>query len=355
MRAEVAVLMGVLAAFAATPAGTEEAPALLKPPALPKGGTVGLVAPASPLNDSLTRAAVQNLEKRGYRVKVSPESRGRKGYLAGDDEARASALNALVADPSVDAILCLRGGYGSPRLLDRIDYEAFRAHPKILVGYSDITGLLLAVHRRSRVVVFHGPMGKEWSVGRGLSPWSEKYFWPALAPESALFEDWGGERAPGMKSPTTIVPGIAEGTLVGGNLSVLCSTVGTPYEIDAAGAVLFIEEVSEKNFRIDRLLNQLRLAGILARAKGILLGGFTGCDVRDPEGDIPLAQVFEDYFRPLGIPVLADYPAGHLPDQAMLPLGIRVRLDAGAKKLTLLEPPVAREAPGGDAGPGNAR
>jgi muramoyltetrapeptide carboxypeptidase len=158
-----------------------------------------------------------------------------------------------------------------------------------------------------------------------------------------------------MKAPTTMVPGIAEGVLVGGNLSVLCSTVGTPYEIDATDAILFIEEVSEKNFRIDRLLNQLRLAGILARAKGILLGGFTGCDVRDPEGDIPLAEVLEDYFRPLGVPVLADYPAGHLPDQAVLPLGIRVRLDAGAKKLTLLESPVARETPGGGAGPRDAR
>jgi muramoyltetrapeptide carboxypeptidase len=344
MKGSLAVPVAALAAWlAATPGGgTEEEPrrAALKPPALVQGDLIAIAAPAGPLHENTLRVAAENLERRGYAVKVAGAA-AKRGYLAGSDEARAGALNALIRDPSVRAIVCARGGYGSPRLLDRIDYEALRKDPKVIVGYSDITALLIAVERKAGVVAFHGPMGREWSLGRGPSNFSEKFFWPAFATASPLFANWGGERAPGMKTPVTIVPGAAEGVLTGGNLSVLCSLLGTPYEVDARGAILFLEEVSEKTFRIDRMLNQLRLAGKLAQARGILLGGFTGCDVRDPEGDLPLAVVFADYLGGLGIPVLAEFPAGHVPDQATLPLGVRVRLDSGARTLAILESPTA--------------
>jgi muramoyltetrapeptide carboxypeptidase len=312
----------------------DTAPVTLKPPPLQKGDTVGLVAPASPLDEPVVQAAVENLRKSGYAVKLSLGYRQARGYLAASDEVRAAELNGFFADPEVKAIVCLRGGYGSPRILDRVDYDLLRRQPKILVGYSDITALLNAVHARAGLVVFHGPMGKEFAGAGGLSPFTAKYFWDVLQPSSPLAPDWGRNGdANGMR---TLAGGVAEGVLVGGNLSVVTSTLGTPYELRCQGAVLFLEEVSEKPFRIDRMLNQLRLSGKLGQLKGVLLGSFTGCQ-ENGKDELELDEVFADYFKPLGVPVLAGFPAGHVADQATLPIGVRVRLDATAKKLSLLE------------------
>lgn len=325
--------------LAAPPAGQT-----LKAPALLPGDTVGLVAPASALARARVEAAVRNIQKCGFIVRLEHPGK-RRGYLAADDEGRAAAFNRLIYNPSVKAIICLRGGYGSPRILDRIDYAALRKRPKIIVGYSDITALLIAVRQKTGLVTFHGPMGNEWGAQRGLSHFSNKYYLEALGnPATPLLEDWGGERAGGMRAPITIVGGEAEGVLVGGNLSVICSTMGTPYEIDTRDSILFLEEVAEKPFRVDRMLNQLRLAGKLQQARGILLGAFPGCQSRDAS-ELALSEVFMDYFVPLGVPVLYEFPAGHVPDHAILPLGVRMRLDARAGKLTLLEPPVQ---PAGD-------
>jgi muramoyltetrapeptide carboxypeptidase len=324
------------AAEAATGGATGDA---RKPPPLKRGDTIGLLAPASPLEAEEIQAAAANLRRRGYRVKLGAGLDRKLGYLAGSDTERAKALNEALSDPELKAIVCVRGGYGSPRLLDLLDYEAMRRQPKVIIGYSDITALLLAARKEAGLVVFHGPMGKEWSAKVGLSPFSEKYFWPAFAPENPLFENWGGERPAGMKAPFTVAGGTAEGVLVGGNLSVISCLMGTPYEIETRGAILFLEEVSEKLFRIDRMLNQLRLAGKLREARGILLGAFAGCEER--EGEVTRGEVLRDYFSTLGVPVLADFPAGHVPDHVTLPLGVRVRLDASAGTLTLLEAPVA--------------
>ncbi len=317
----------------------------IKPPALAKGDVIGLVAPASPLAQEQIRTAVEQIRRRGFKVKVADEGVRRRGYLAGTDEARAEAFNGLIRDPDVKAIFCLRGGYGSPRILDKLDYDALRRNPKAIVGYSDITAILISVQTRAGVVSFHGPMGKEWSTARGITPFSEKYFWDLLmTTESPLFLNWGGERLNGMKAPVTIVKGQAEGMLTGGNLSVVCATLGTQYEVETRGKIFFLEEVGEKVFRIDRLLNQLRLAGKLREVRGVLLGVFAGCEGRDPEGDLSLSEVFGDYFEPLGVPVLHDFPSGHIPDQALLPFGVMVRLDATARTLSILEPAVAAES-----------
>ena len=199
-----------------------------KPAPLVPGDWIGLVAPASPLDVRFVEAAAANLRQRGYRVKLAEGIDNKLGYLAGSDADRARALNRFLADREVKAIICLRGGYGSPRLLDLLDYEAMRKQPKILVGYSDISALLIALKQRTGVVVFHGPMGKEWSRRQGLTPFSEAHYWPVFSPRSALFENWGGKRAGGMKPPLRIAEGVAEGHLTGGNLSVICSTMGTP-------------------------------------------------------------------------------------------------------------------------------
>jgi muramoyltetrapeptide carboxypeptidase len=313
----------------------------VKPPPLRPGGTIGIVSPASGTDEKEVQRAVANLRRRGYRVKLALGYRQPQGFLAAADSVRAAEINGFFADDEVDALLCLRGGYGSSRILDRLDYELIRRRPKILVGYSDITALLNAVHLRAGVVTFHGPMAKEFGEGDGLSAYSEKYFWAAFRPESPLFADWGGGLPNGRAAMTALAGGTAEGVLVGGNLSVLTSTLGTPFELAAQGGILFLEEVNEKAFRIDRMLNQLRLSGKLRQARGVLLGSFSGCG-SDLEGtSLKLSDVFTDYFAGLGVPVLAGYPTGHVADQVVLPIGVRVLLDADAKKLAILEPPVA--------------
>lgn len=311
---------------------------MLKPPALAVGATLGLLAPASPVDGRVLEQARKNLTERGYRVHVAPNSHARLGYLAGSDARRIEDLHALFRDPSVDAIICLRGGYGSPRLLDLIDYDLVRRHPKIVIGYSDVTALGIALQRRTGLVFFHGPMAVDWQKGRGLSPFAEHYYWPALQGKSDRFANWGTPVS-GMRRPKPLQGGRCEGRLTGGNLSVVCSIMGTPYEIDTRGAILFLEDVSEKLFRIDRMLNQLRLSGKLEQCRGILLGRFAGCEESD--AGVSRQEVFEDYLLPLGIPVLMDYPAGHVADHAVLPLGVQARLDADNAVLSLLETPVA--------------
>ena len=320
------------------PAGAEGA-AAVAPRALQPGDTIGLVAPASALSKPLIQKAVANLSERGYRVTVAAGSDKKLGYLAGDDGTRAKGINSLLRNPKVRAVVCLRGGYGSPRLLEYVDYGALRRDPKIIVGYSDITALLLAVRQKAGVITFHGPMGKEWGTGRGPSPYAEDRFWSALTGKGKL-EDWCGRIPPGLPKPRALVGGRAEGILTGGNLSVVCALMGTPYAIDTQDAILFIEDVSEKLFRIDRMLNQLRLAGKLKTLRGVVIGAFAGCE-KNAEG-IERREVFLDYFGGLSIPVVVDFPAGHVADNVTLPLGARVRLDADAGTLTLLAPPVRK-------------
>jgi len=340
-----ALLPSLEASSPPAPAKAEPAQArpTLKAPALRKGDTIGIVAPASSMDQVSATRAMANLTRQGYKVRLSNGYLQARGYLAGSDKARAAEFNAFFADPAIKAILCLRGGYGSPRILDRLDYEMIRKNPKILIGYSDITALLNGIHSKTGLVVFHGPMAKEFSLGKGLTPYTQKYFWPAFTPSSKLFADWGGTGPRGRTHLKTIRRGQAEGVLVGGNLSVLVSTIGTPYEPRSENCILFLEDVSEKPFRIDRMLNQLRLSGKLGQYKGVLLGSFTGCLPLRQAGRIGLLDVFDHYFANLGVPVLSGYAAGHQPDQAILPFGIRVHLDATEKILSFIEAPVAEE------------
>jgi muramoyltetrapeptide carboxypeptidase len=332
---------------------------LLKPPPLRPGDTVVIVATSSPVSSGEVEEAAANLRRRGYQVKIAAGTLEKRGYLAGGDEARAAALNEALRDPEARLVLCARGGYGSPRILDRLDYQAIRRFPKAILGYSDVTSLLLAIEQRARLVTFHGPMaGKDFSGRGGLSPFAERHLLDLLGPASSesrgsAFADWGKD-PPGASAEErrTIAPGSAEGPLLGGNLSSIAALMGTPYEIDARGAILFLEDVNEEPFRIDRMLNQLRLAGKLAGARGILLGAFTRCEPRSPRDSLSLEEVFADYFAGLGVPVLAGFPAGHLPEQAVLPLGVRVRLDATARTLSLLEPAVAEPVEAARGAPG---
>lgn len=304
---------------------------LLPVPALAAEGVIGLIAPAGPAALDTEKAA-QWMRSRGYRLRVFPGVSEQAGYLAGGDDVRLNDLHAAFADPEVATILCLRGGYGSPRLLDRIDFDLLKRNPKPFVGYSDITALHMAINRYAGFVTFHGPMLNADLLGGKQAP-TEASFLNMLRGQVKA----GSVLSHPVAYPLiTLEPGIAQGPLVGGNLSMIAATMGTPYEIDTAGGILFIEDVNEPLYRIDRLLTHLRLAGKLEPLRGVLVG-----DVAGVEADA-LFRLLKQTFAGLQIPVLAGWRSGHCDPNLTLPLGALVRLDAGAKELTLAQDVVVR-------------
>ncbi|HMB90015.1 MAG TPA: LD-carboxypeptidase [Rhodothermales bacterium] len=313
---------------------------LLKPPRLHPGATIGLVSPAGAVYERVDLEIVQEtLTALGLQSKAAPHVLARRGYLAGSDADRAADLHTLVADPEVDALLALRGGWGAGRLLPLLDYDLFRQHPKILVGYSDITSLLIALYARSGLVTFHGPVG--------ISTWntfSVDYF------RRVLFE---GE-AVQMQNPQddsgltvtrnrvqTITPGTATGRLVGGNLTVLTSILGSPYLPDWTGHILFLEDTGEDLYRIDRMLTHLKLAGVLDKLAGFVFGKCSDCDPGGGYGSLTLEELYDDHIAPLGIPAWHGAMIGHIADKFTVPLGVEVRIDATEGAIQMLEPAVS--------------
>jgi len=306
---------------------------MIRPPALRPGARVALVAPAGPLVDGAVDRAVGRVRAWGFEAVVGEHARKRHGYLAAPDPERAADFNAALRDDSVDAIWCLRGGYGVMRILDELDWTTLARRPRPVIGFRDNTALHLAI-RRHGVVSFHGPH----PATEALTPFSADSLLRALtvaAPAGVLPFPVDGGRA------RTIAPGVAEGPLVGGNLSLVASTLGTPYAVQAEGALLFLEEVGEAAYRIDRLLSQLRLAGVLASAAGIVIGGITEVPDAGAEHVPSIDEVLADLLGDLGIPVAYGFPFGHVDDNWTLPVGVRARLDAGAGTLELLEEAVA--------------
>ncbi len=293
-------------------------------PALRPEGIIGLIAPAGPAALDVEKAG-QWMRARGHELRIFPGVYERDGYLSGCDDVRLRDLHAAFADPEIDAIFCLRGGYGTPRLLDRLDYDLLRANPKPFVGYSDITALHLAISRYAGFVTFHGPMLNADLLGDKQQP-----------TESSLFSMLRGQLGAGsvVAHPvayalTTLEPGIACGRLLGGNLSMIAAVMGTAYEIDAEGIILLIEDVNEPIYRIDRLLTHLRLAGKLEQIAGVLVGDVAGVD------KAALERLLKQTFAPLCIPVLSGWRSGHCDPNLTLPMGALVRLDAGEQRLVL--------------------
>jgi len=306
------------------------------------------VAPAGDLDEARMMLAKKRLEARGYTVEMRDDLFAREGYLAGSDERRAAELMQAFLDPEVKAVFPGTGGYGTMRILDRLDYEAIRAHPKILIGFSDITGLHLAINRRAGLVTFHSP-SPMWGLGSddGMTPFSERYFFAAIEAPTARTR----KRLDPAKGYVIEVPddapevvslghGRARGRLTGGNLSLISALEGTPYAIDTSDAILLIEDTREAPYRIDRMLRQLQLSGKLATLRGAVLGQFTRNYSReDQETEDPrysIDGVLRQYFEPLGIPVLMHFPVGHFPQNATLPLGGQVEVDARRGVLRIL-------------------
>lgn len=299
-----------------------------RPPRLPAGGTVAVVAPSSPVFERPTwRRGVDRLEQAGYRVTFGVHAHDRHGYLAGRAEDRADDLHAAFTDPSVDAIVALRGGYGAGQLLPLLDWELIRANPKPLIGMSDVTMLHTAIGQRAGLVTFWGP--NLTGIGRATG-----YTW-------ASFRDVLAGASPGVVDPAPddayvemLVDGQAEGPLVGGTTSLVAATLGTPFELDTAGSILLLEDVGEEPYRIDRLLTQLVQAGKLAAAAGVVIGEHASVRPRRHEpaftgGSLSLFDVLDEVVAPVGIPTMYGLPLGHGRHLATVPLGVPARIADG--------------------------
>lgn len=315
---------------------------LIKPKALEKGDTIGLITPASAISRTAFESSLYNLESLGFKVKHSPNMRVKKGFLAGTDEQRIDDLHSMFEDDAVAGIVCARGGYGSGRLVAYLDYELIRRNPKVFVGYSDITALHYAIHQMTGLVTFHGPV-----AASSFPKSTEKYFTDVVIKgkdnvKLSSVETDGADKA---FDHFTINAGMADGALAGGNLSLMVAMLGTPYDLDFKGKVVFIEEIGESPYRIDRMLTQLLNSGKLAEAAGIALGVFKGCETQpdDPDfGDsLSLKEVLLDRLEGIGIPVAYGFPIGHIDENATLPMGISARLDTSKFTLTILEEAVS--------------
>ena len=318
------------------------ADAATRPKRLRPGDTIGLVAPASVTYESLQlQIALEALEAMGLKAKVGPHVMDRYGYLAGEDEDRASDINAAFADPEIDAVFALRGGWGASRLLPFLDFDLIAKNPKIFLGYSDITSLLNAIYAKAGVVTFHGP--------NVMSRWNEFTY---QGMREVLFD----ARASTYSNPEvidddlvarkyriqTINAGKATGHLIGGNLTLMSALVGTSYFPNASGAILFLEDVGEAIYRVDRMMTQLKLSGVLGQVSGVVFGHFTDVTPNPGLGNFALMDILKQHCEPLGVPCYFGAMIGHVEQQSTVPVGAIAEMDAGAGVLRLKEPAVRK-------------
>ncbi|WP_033540943.1 S66 peptidase family protein [Planococcus sp. CAU13] len=299
------------------------------PKRLKKGDTVGVISPSSPPNLENLEKALPFLEELGLKVKMGKSVREKYGYLAGDDDARLADLHDMFEDPEVAGIICAGGGYGAARYADRIDYAMIKENPKVFWGYSDITFLHMAIGQYSDLVTFHGPMlasdvGKDTFHER-----SRRMFGQLFEPFELFYSEEISEL-------TALVGGVADGELVGGNLSLIRGSIGTKFELDTKGKILLIEDIDEEPYQVDEMLNQLRMARKFDEAAGIVIGDFKNAEPKKREKSLTLDEVFNHYFSNLQVPVVKGFKIGHCEPHFSVPLGVKARLDADNKTLTIL-------------------
>ena len=314
-----------------------------KPSALLVGDTVAFCAPSGFLDSVRMSLAKTRLEEKGFYIVQEQSLFRRWGYLAGTDEQRANELMNYFRDKSVKAIFPGTGGYGSTRILGMLDYNIIKDNPKIFIGFSDITALHVAFNQLGDLITFHTPnpmygLGSE----KGLDPISELYFWSLIMNSDDYNYEIPFDLYGDSLKVQTMVPGVASGNLVGGNLSLLCSTMGSDYEIQTGGSILFIEDVGEAPYRVDRYLRELKLAGKLDVVNGIIICRFSRRESEntDKPSDFKMSQVFQQYFSELNVPVIFDFPAGHGSTNISLPLGGNVLIDTKNEIFKVLEPPI---------------
>lgn len=315
---------------------------LLKPPRLREGDLVGLLAPGGAMDDAQIERAVRNIESMGLRVKLGDNVRLRRGNYAGSPAQQVADLHAMFLDREVRAIWSGRGGSGAALLLPLLDYALIRRHAKVLVGFSDTTALHLAIQRHAGIVTFHGPSGISTFSGYSVLH-LQRSLMDATAPRviTGAAENEALAQTRPHFMPTLIRGGAATGPLVGGNLATLVSLVGTPYAARLRGAIVFLEDVAEPPYRVNRMLTQLVQSGSLDAVAGVMLGIFTRADLPEGEATLSLVETLIDRLEPLGVPVRYGFSFGHVAHHFTIPMGIRARMNADAGSLTLLEPAVA--------------
>jgi muramoyltetrapeptide carboxypeptidase len=311
---------------------------IVRPKRLKAGQTVALISPSSGLTMDQINKAIDNMNSLGLKPKLGKFADKLNGFLAGTDAERVEDIHWAFTDPSIDAVWCLRGGYGLSRILPQIDFTKIRGNPKPFIGYSDITALHVAIHQRTGLVTFHGPVATST-----LSDYTKdhviKTLFNGTAPDKISISPDNAANTNLLYKTQVITPGKARGPLIGGNLSLLTAEAGTPFALrDVRGKILFTEDVGEKPYRVDRMFVQLKQSVDLRSCAGIALGIFADCDA--PEGSPTVVDVVKDQFSNLGIPVMYGLSFGHIRDQFTLPLGVEAEMDTATATVTLLEPGV---------------
>ncbi|MFC5557724.1 LD-carboxypeptidase [Ureibacillus thermophilus] len=306
------------------------------PKSLKKGDTIGLISASSPTPPENLPKAIKSVEDLGFNVVVGETCKERHGYLAGKDELRANEVNEMFRNPEIDGIFCIRGGYGAARILPLLDLEMIKQKPKVFAGYSDVTALHIVFNQKCDFVTFHSPMPSTEFIKEEM----DEYTWNSFL--SCVMDtersDYVLENADG-KPMTVLVPGEATGELVGGNLTLVASSLGTPYEIDTKGKILFLEDIDEYERSVDRMLTQLKQAGKFDDAAGILLGGWTNCGPQNPEKpeqSLRLLTIFEEILVPTGKPILMDITCGHVLPTMTLPLGKKITFNTETKTIKVI-------------------
>ena len=296
------------------------------------GCTIGVVAPAwIPIPERLERGK-SYLKNCGYHVRFSEHLNQTNKYFAGTDEQRLSDLNNMFADPDIDAIICARGGWGSLRLVHLLDYEIIKANPKPFIGYSDITTLQLAIWKKTGMLSFSGPMVAV-EMGKGIHPFTEKHFWDLLQNEKSHYVANLDKTNAEVKNP-----GKAQGILLGGCLAMISTLLGTPFSPDYTDAILFIEDVGEKLYKIDRYLAHLQQAGIFDKISAVILGEFLDCTPDPEDRSFTLDEIFTHYFADYTYPVISQFPYGHGDVKITMPIGCPSELDGSAKTIRFENP-----------------
>ena len=334
-------LLALLASGTGAGAAFAQSNPILKPKALKPGDAVGLITPSTHVSDpDRLQTVIRTVEYFGLKPKLGKNVARKWGYAGGTIEERVDDLHAAFSDAEVKAVFCIRGGYAAGQILDKIDYALIQRNPKIFIGYSDITAMHLAIHKMTGLVTFHGPV-----TTSAFTPYTQDCYKRALFGTKALGALTNPKEGNVLRPQhhlRVIRSGKAQGRLAGGNLSLICATMGTPYEIDTKGKILFIEDVDEQAYTLDRMLTQLRLAGKLQAAAGIVWGECSDCGPKDykpsfTEGNFSVGEVVDNILGKLNIPVLGGLTIGHTADQLTLPYGVSATLDSDNGTLTIDE------------------
>lgn len=337
-RRELVKILGLSATGAAATGRAVAIPAspqpLVRPAKLSPGDTVGLVLPASmAFEGSRIDLAREQLEAIGFEVRLGAHARNRHGYFAGTDHQRAEDVNAMFADDGVDGIFCYTGGWGTPRILPLLDFELIRSNPKVIIGYSDITALVNAIHQETGLVTFHGPV-----AASHIRPWTLEQLRRVVMSSDPIGtlsnpEKDEDELVNREFRILTIRGGRSRGKIVGGNLTLLAALMGTPWEVETEGAILMLEDIREEYYRVDRMLTQLAQGRKFDQVAGVVFGYCTKCPVEAPS--FSFEEILRDHLAPLGVPAMAGFAFGHLSKMLTLPIGLEATLDADAGTLTI--------------------